>query len=270
MRTPSPRIVIAAVLGGVLAVIWIARPWVGSAQSRSPIGESPSMAPTRPSLDMATQIEPDRAVLHVPRKPTARESLVSFWGELTPEAEARIRGEGIDLDIEYEVPAWEDVADHIRVQLCDLTPEQLEALRKSEREWPDVLTADALREQFPIVGQRKLRIDEAVLAEVDALAAEHNARIGLKTADLVQGIQFALRESWASNAVQKSPITTQAIPPDTRVGFYASACAHNGWAARVKLESDRYPELVRLKSEIAALCRDRDAKVVHYLASLPN
>lgn len=219
--------------------------------------ESGALLPVSSETRSRESGETHRGSLDLP--PTAREVLESYWGPLSPEDEAKLLAEGIDLNSRRVIPPWSEVEGALRSQVVEQSLPSLDDSVRARVDWDGVVTQEALSKRFTITNpDRALTVGE--LREVEVIAQRHNPKLQEMAEQWAAGIRSAVSAKWGASGFEKSPLTTCLVPRDARRAFFAAASAQDQWAVKLRLYADEFPELVQLDSMISEtrMARDRE------------
>jgi hypothetical protein len=200
--------------------------------------------------------------------PSARERLTALWGPVTPELEAHLGGLGIDLDAPFECPPWEQVEESVRSKIGTLPEADYQAHLDSGVRWPDSLTMDSLAEAVPVAVARAPELTDVDLAQIELLVIEDNIQLKHLALSYCDRLKLAIESNWRNGNYRASPVSTRLIPRSEHRNFYSASCAVDGWAAKVQLRADDFPEIAELHAQMLALRKARNARVLAYVDSL--
>jgi hypothetical protein len=243
----------------------------GEAAQPPPIARNPDGI-AEPFMASPTTEEPP--ALEPPKAPessyvdSGRAVLTKLWEALSPEVEAQLISEGVDLDAPVDVPPWSDVEERFRREIGDSSEQECLDARWSILSWPDELNVESLSRRFSIIKSKSISIGDLQLAEVVSLVEQDNLDLADVATLYCDGPRNAKQSVWNRGGYEKSPVSTIPIPPVPRRAFYSTACAHGGWAAKPELFYDEFPELAELLAKSQQLQKQRDRKVEAYLRSL--
>lgn len=186
---------------------------------------------------------------------TVRSWLADYWGPEWPAVRERLEAQGDDLDVPFLILDWNVVAEDVRLQLVyddERRQQQIDAAVG----WSDEpLTAERLTAEF---GFEPPVLDWEV-AEMQALAAEHNVRIRTEAEACQTAIGDAVQSKWDAEDFQRAPYSTASFE---RVGgpgyFVGRAGGMGGWTAAVHLHTDEFPHLVVQLQGLARMRAERD------------
>jgi hypothetical protein len=263
-----------AAASGALTVLaaffWMAfRPPAQAVSVAAPSAASTSLAVPevdRESPPLDPQREPVQQISSAVT--TGRQKLEEFWGPLKPDALERLSAAGVDLDAPFHCPPWEEVEEHFRTQLATVSEADDKARYETEVQWPETLTMESLAKHLPVAVERAGTLTDLNLAEIDLLTAEDNHRIRELARQYCDSFKVGLASEWSRGNYGKSPLSSRVIPRSERRAIYSGATAFNGWAAKIHLFADDYPEIAGLQEELRALRGQRDRKVFDYVRTL--
>ena len=173
--------------------------------------------------------------------------------------------EGIQLDEGVEVPPWESVADRLSEQLGHLGTDERKGVVDLATRWPDQLTPEWIQRQY---GPPPVPLTDVHVSEIGRLVVDEQRIVADFASQFADGLDFAYRIEWQRGSFEKSPLTTSLIPVQSRRAIAAKAAAASGWAAKLRIYAEDYPDLAQLEILLAQARGARDTKVREYLASL--
>ncbi|MBI5365061.1 MAG: hypothetical protein HZA53_17925 [Planctomycetes bacterium] len=194
------------------------------------------------------------------RRP-ARDWLEEYWGKDWPGVRAELERRHVDLNQLCSIPPWEQVESEFRDKF-HMSDEESRGLVDAFEDWTASPTALWLLEKFKS-GQA---LDDWSVAEIESIVIPMNAVLREKGQEYVRLLDQALQRAWGTASMIHAPISTHGAPDGRLQGcFYSMGKGFQGWAVKVGLRNDEFPELVERGREIRDLQAVRDRAVRDYL-----
>lgn len=264
-----PRKTLAA--SSLALALGLAGTWLVLRMVNTTPGHSVAVSPASPlgtvsTSDIATADVRNDAVAEPEITITLEARLREYWGPDWERIRAALVADGVDLQVAYDFPEWEQVAQGFE-NMFRMNDAELEGQRASRLGWPKELTAQWLAENFSDVDVT--RISAVELAEIETLTAEDNHRLNQIFDSYIDEFGAAMESAWRSGDFLKAPFSTAGLER-TREGraFFASARAYSGWGVKYHLYAEDHPSLLETMAQMRELRRQRDRTVRKYLRSL--
>ena len=238
----------------------------GTAPSAHPRG-APLRSDNMHSAMLEEREEAVGASEHTPPLRNAGELLSEFWGERWREMKKAYESHGVDLDRPLSLDPWEEVRPRIKRELM-FSDKSRAGYLSSHLRWPEEVTADWLQMQYAVSPED---VDDYVLGEVEHLAEAPNENIRLTCAHMFDLMEVAILQRLEADQVVRAPLTTAVVPKanwENGAAFYSGAAASGGWAVRVSLDDEAYPDIKGLRAQAEAYRIERDRAIASYLRSL--
>lgn len=220
---------------------------------------------TVPTSEVALAEVRNDAVVEPEVTITLESKLREYWGADWQRIRAELVADGVDLQVAYDFPEWEQVAQGFE-GMFRMNDAELEGQRASRVGWPKELTAQWLAENFSDVDTT--RISAVELAEIEMLTAEDNHKLNQIFDVYIEEFGAAMESAWRRGDFLKAPFSTAGLGR-TREGraFFASARAYSGWGVKYHLYAEDHPGLLEAMAQMRELRRQRDRIVRKYLKS---
>lgn len=260
---------------GLCAYLFLrASPTSPSVRKQVPAASSVASAPSAPGSSGEARAERESLAEHKSapssaggrRYRTGREALESLWGPLSDDEIAKLAEEGIQLDQELILPPWEEVESALRAQLVEMGEEEMAKKVESKVDWTSPATGDDLKARFGDVVRKGSELSEHTVAEANRIADRYNQDLRLLAENYVAGLRSALEATWNSGNIEKSPLTTVLIPRQPGKVFHAGAAASKGWAVKILLYRDEFPEVYGLSAQLSTTRQQRDRDIRQLLS----
>lgn len=273
MTRRSLMLATAVALAFAVSAIWL---WLAPTPAERPGTAQPWMESPLPADDLQPRpsVQREGVAASQVEAPARVKSIGDVLDEIgvsmTPELAEELAADGVKLDQPVEVPPWEEVHAYFEQKLGSLPQQEADDRVAAMLAWPKEVTAEALTQKFPTIGERGIELNDLQLAEISILVAEKNRFIENAAIELCDGIRYALQSEWQSGRYEKSPISTLVLPKPGRRAFYGTAAGHRAWGARVLLFSEDYPDLVALSDSAYRARKERDRQVLDYALRQPR
>jgi hypothetical protein len=250
----------------VLMGMWMVRVLLSTtAESTAAVGPIPEPEELAAAGDPTTDSPRDSAG-DVKAPETLESRLREYWGADWERVRKELIADGVDLQVAYDFPEWEQVAQGFE-SMFQMTDAELEGQRATRVGWPKELSAQWLAENF--AGVDTARITAVELAEIETLTAQDNHELNQIFDAYIDEFGAAMESTWRRGEFLKAPFSTAGLSRtrDSRA-FFSSARAYSGWGVKYHLYAEDHPGILEAMEQMRELRRQRDRTVRKYLKSL--
>lgn len=189
--------------------------------------------------------------------------LADFWGDEWEEAKARLLAKGRSLEGTLRYRPWEEVEPRLAKKIL-IPDEELPSHISGHRQWQDPLTPKFLEAEFGFPKD----LDAVTIEEVKGLVESWNLQIDDLSYQKFAAQNDALRAKWNAGDYKYSPYSTAACQSGLSGSMVSRSAGHWGWAAKISLGRDEFPEIVALDDEIVRLILERNEALLRYREGL--